>query len=76
MGRAAGARLEDGIGAKVLAGYRSGSPDSINSLLADRRAGRQTEVEARNGVIVRLGRKYGIATPANGMALALMRNLG
>ncbi len=73
VGRAAGARLEDGIGEKVLAGYRAGPQDSVNSLLADRLAGRQTEIDARNGVIVRLGERYGIATPANLMALALMR---
>jgi 2-dehydropantoate 2-reductase len=72
VGRAAGAKLEDGLGEQVLAGYRSGPQDSINSLLADRLAGRQTEVEARNGVIVRLGEQYGIATPANRMAVALM----
>lgn len=72
VGRAAGARLEDDIGEKVLAGYRAGPRDSVNSLLADRLAGRLTEVEARNGVIVRLGERYGIATPANRMAVALM----
>jgi 2-dehydropantoate 2-reductase len=75
VGRAAGAKLEDGIGERVLAGYRAGAQDSINSLLADRIAGRQTEIDARNGVIVRLGEKYGIATPANRIAVALMKTL-
>ena len=75
VGRAAGAKLEDGIGERVLAGYRAGAQDSINSLLADRMAGRQTEIDARNGVIVRLGEKYGIATPANRMAVALMKTM-
>ena len=68
-----GARLEDSIGEKVLAGYRAGPQDSVNSLLADRLAGRQTEIEARNGVIVRLGELHEIPTPANRMAVALMR---
>ena len=73
VGRAEGAELEDGVGERILAGYRAGSPDSINSLLADRLASRQTEVDARNGVIVRLGLKHGIPTPLNGMAVALIK---
>jgi 2-dehydropantoate 2-reductase len=73
VGRAVGAKLDDDIAEKVLASSRAGSPDSINSLLADRMAGRRTEIEARNGVIVRLGEKHGIATPANRMAVALFK---
>lgn len=73
VGRAEGAKLEDGIAERVLAGARAGSPDSVNSLLADRMAGRQTEVEARNGVIVRLGELHQIPTPANRMATALLK---
>lgn len=72
VGRAEGAVLDDGIGERILAGYRAGSPDSVNSLLADRMAGRSTEIEARNGVIVRRGAKHGIATPLNRMAVALL----
>lgn len=75
VGRAEGAVLDEGIGERILAGYRAGSPDSINSLLADRMAGRQTEIEARNGVIVRLGERHGIATPANRMAVAMFKEL-
>ena len=30
------------------------------------------EIDARNGVIVRMGRKHGIPTPANSMAVALL----
>jgi 2-dehydropantoate 2-reductase len=56
----------------VLQGYRAAPPDSVNSLHADHAAGRQTEIDARNGAIVRLGRKHGIATPCNGMAVALL----
>jgi len=54
------------------AGYRAGAQDSINSFLAGRMAGRQTEIDAPNGVIVWLGEKYGIATPEKRMAVALM----
>jgi 2-dehydropantoate 2-reductase len=72
VGRAEGAKLDDGTGERVLAGYRAGPADSINSMLADRMAGRPMEVDARNGVIVRKGARHGIATPANQMAVALL----
>ena len=75
VGRAAGAKLEDGLGERILADDRSRPPDSINSMLADRLADRPTEVDARHGVIVRMGEKYGIPTPANRMAAALIANM-
>jgi 2-dehydropantoate 2-reductase len=34
------------------------------------------EIETRNGVIVRLGEKHGIATPLNRMAVALLKAVG
>ena len=73
VGQAEGAKLEENLPEQVLTGARAGSPDSVNSLLADRRAGRQTEVDARNGVIVRLGELHQIPTPANRMATALLK---
>ncbi len=73
VGRAEGATLDDGVGERILAGYRAGPPESINSLLADRLAGRPMEIDARNGVIVRLGEKSGIPTPLNRMAVALLK---
>jgi 2-dehydropantoate 2-reductase len=75
VGRAEGAVLDDATGERILAGYRAGSPDSINSLLADRLANRQTEIDARNGVIIRRGEKHGIPTPLNRMAVALFKGM-
>lgn len=72
VARAEGAQLEENVAEVVLAAQRAAPPDSINSMLADRQAGRPVEIDARNGVIVRLGRKHGIPTPANSMAVALM----
>ena len=72
VGRAEGARLEDNLAETVLQRYRASPPDSLNSLHADRLADRPMEIDARNGVIVRLGRKHGIPTPANSMAVALL----
>ena len=72
VARAEGAHLEENVADVVLAAQRAAPADSINSMLADRQANRPVEIDARNGVIVRLGRKHGIATPANSMAVALM----
>lgn len=72
VGRAAGATLSDSVPEEVLAAYRRSAPDSINSLHADRLAHRPMEIDARNGVIVRTGRKHSIPTPANNMAVALL----
>ncbi|MDB6114174.1 MAG: 2-dehydropantoate 2-reductase [Lacunisphaera sp.] len=72
VGRAEGAVFEAGLAEKILQVNRDAPPDSVNSIQADRAAGRPMEVDARNGVIVRLGRKHGIATPYNQMAVALL----
>jgi 2-dehydropantoate 2-reductase len=72
VGRAEGATLDANVGQQVLDGYRAQPKDSINSMLADRLAGRTMEVDARNGVIVRLGQKHGIPTPLNRMAAAVL----
>jgi 2-dehydropantoate 2-reductase len=73
VGRAVGAKLESDLPAKVLARYVAALPDHVNSLLADRLAGRQTEMDVRNGVVVRLGEKMGIATPVNRMMVGLLK---
>ena len=72
VARAEGAQLDDSVIDDVIAGMRRSPPDSINSLHADRVLGRPMEIDARNGVIVRLGRKHGIATPINEMVVALL----
>jgi 2-dehydropantoate 2-reductase len=72
VGRAEGAQLDESVGEQVLASYSKHPPDSINSLLADRLAGRKMEWNARNGAIVRKGEKHGIDTPLNRMAAALL----
>jgi 2-dehydropantoate 2-reductase len=75
VGRAEGAHLDAGLGPQILTRFRSAPPDSINSITADRLAGRPMEVEARNGVIVRKGLLHGIATPVNKMIVALLNGI-
>jgi 2-dehydropantoate 2-reductase len=72
VGTAEGASLNESLVESVLDGYRNAPPDSINSLHADRIAGRPMEIDTRNGVIVRLGAKHGIPTPFNQMIVALL----
>jgi len=72
VGRAEGARLADDLPERVLEGCRGGPPESVNSMHADRLAGRPMEVDARNGVIVRRGGARGIATPLNRLMVTLL----
>jgi 2-dehydropantoate 2-reductase len=72
VGRAEGAVMDDDLADQVIARAHAAPPDSINSMQADRLAGRPMEIDARNGVIVRLGRKHGISTPLNATMVALL----
>ncbi|MBV9881617.1 MAG: 2-dehydropantoate 2-reductase [Sphingomonadaceae bacterium] len=72
IGRAEGAKLADDLAAAVVRGYQNSAPDSINSLHADRMAGRPMEIDARHGVIVRLGETHGIPTPMNRLVVTLL----
>ncbi len=75
VGRAEGAVLPDAVLEEVLNLYRNLPPDSMNSMHADRVYKRPMEVDARNGVIVRLGQKHGIPTPYNRMAFLLLEEM-
>jgi len=72
VGRAEGAKLEDAIVDDLIERAKRGPRDDTNSMLADRRTGRPMECDARNGVIVRLGRKHGIAAPMNALMVSLL----
>jgi 2-dehydropantoate 2-reductase len=76
VGRAEGAMLPDDLPEQILAHMRAEAPDGVNSIHADRLAGRPMEVDARNGVIVRRGAAHGIATPVNRMVVALLGVMG
>jgi len=72
VGAAEGAEIEPAFPESVIAGYRATMSDAINSMHADRIAGRPMELDARNGVIVRLGAKHGIPTPLNALMVTLL----
>ncbi len=72
VGNAIGARLPDSLPDEVVSRFVASAPDSVNSLLADRLAGRPMELDARNGIVVRLGAEHGIPTPLNAMAVTIL----
>ena len=72
VGRAEGARLDDSVAEAVVQHYRSSPPDGLNSMHADRIAGRRMEWDARNGIVSRLGRVHGIATPVSDTVSGLL----
>lgn len=75
VGRAAGARLTDDLVTEISSALTSSTSTHMNSLHADRVAGRPMEIDARNGAVVRIGRRYGIPTPANEMLVDLLSSL-
>jgi 2-dehydropantoate 2-reductase len=72
VGLAEGARLDESVVENVVRGYQAAPADSVNSMHADRIAGQPMEIEARNGILVRLGRKHGIPTPINALIVSLL----
>ncbi|MEO5807795.1 2-dehydropantoate 2-reductase [Devosia sp.] len=72
VARAEGADLGPDVVDVVVENARTMPAGAINSMHADRLAGRPMEFDARNGVIVRLGFGHGIATPMNAMVVALL----
>lgn len=76
VGRAEGARLDDGIAAAAVGRLAAGPPGSGSSILTDRLAGRRLEWEARNGVVQRLGARHGIPTPVTDVIVPLLAACG
>jgi 2-dehydropantoate 2-reductase len=75
VARAEGARLDDATVEETIEACRRAAPDSVNSLHADRAAGRPMEIDARNGAVVRIGARHGIPTPCNRMAATLLASM-
>lgn len=77
VGRAEGATIPQNFVDQLVATAKAmpdGQPGS--SLHADRLAGNPMEIDARNGVIVRRGRKHGVPTPMNHVLVTLLKASG
>lgn len=75
VGRAEGADLGGGEAGAVVERLLAMPPDLGTSILFDRLAGRPMEWDARNGVVCRLGRAHGIATPVSDVLVPLLAAL-
>jgi 2-dehydropantoate 2-reductase len=73
VARAEGADLPDDLGDRIVDGLAQSVADHLPSIVVDRLAGRPTEWEARNEVVVRAAKRHGIAVPYNEMVTALIR---
>ena len=77
VGRAEGATIPQGfVDSTIETSRNMAEGASAGSLHADRLAGHPMEVDARNGVIVRLGQKHGIPTPMNKVLVTLLAASG
>tara|TARA_R110002124_G_scaffold114535_42_gene269618 strand:+ start:1930 stop:2823 length:894 start_codon:yes stop_codon:yes gene_type:complete len=77
VGRAEGADIAQSVIDATIESARTMSEGTRgSSLQVDRMAGHQMEIDARNGVIVRLGQKHGIPTPMNRMLVTLLTASG
>jgi 2-dehydropantoate 2-reductase len=72
VARAEGVGLSDRDVDELIAWLQALPRDAGSSILADRRAGRALEWEARNAVIGRLGRRHSVPTPVSDTVSALL----
>lgn len=75
VGRAEGAKLDQGLIEPQIAFFMRAGPDEGNSMYVDRMAGREMEWDARNAVIVRKGARHGIPTPVSAALVPLLAAL-
>ena len=73
VGRAKGARLEDGIEDKQLA-FAEGLPGEMKaSMLGDLERGNRLELPWLTGAVVRLGRELGVPTPVSAFVHTILK---
>lgn len=71
VAEAEGTALPEETEDEIIAAFLESDPEALGSMLQDRRAGRVLETDARNGAVVRLGRRHGLPTPYNEAVAAL-----
>lgn len=72
VGRKEGAILEDEIIEELTNSFLNANPESTNSMFEDYKAGHPTEWDARNAVLVKLGKKHGVPTPISDLLVPLL----
>jgi 2-dehydropantoate 2-reductase len=72
VGQAEGVALDATEADAAVAWVGSTPPGSTTSIAVDRANDRELEWDARNGAIVRLGRRHGIPTPVSDIVCALL----
>lgn len=75
VARLEGARLSYSDINRLVDNLKSEPEDSSNPMLEDYQQGNTMEIEAQNGVVVRLARQHGIKVPYNQMIYTLLNNL-
>ncbi len=73
VGRAAGVMLAEGYAERVMAMSTAYPAWAKASMLVDLEAGRRLELDAITGAVVRRGREYDVATPANTAIYAALK---
>jgi 2-dehydropantoate 2-reductase len=74
VARAEGATIPQRVIDSVVDGARATRRGGgMTSMHVDRLAGRPMEIEERNGVVLRLGKKHGIPTPVSEVVVELLR---
>jgi 2-dehydropantoate 2-reductase len=73
VAKAGGVSLNEDILSKTLTFIDASAPDIRPSMQRDLEAGRQSELESLIGVVVRLGKEYGVPTPVMDLAYALLK---
>jgi 2-dehydropantoate 2-reductase len=68
-----GVELEEDLMAKTLEFIDNAAPDMRTSMQRDVEAGRPSELESMIGIVPRLGRQTGIATPVMRLAYAVLK---
>ena len=66
VGQASGVALDDNLPDSVMTGFLEEKEGLISSMHTDLVAGNPLEVSLINGAVARIGKEFGIATPANG----------
>ena len=75
VGRAEGAMLGDEVVDAQMQSFLAAPPHETNSMYDDFAAGRDTEWDARNGVIVRKAERHGLAVPVSRTLVPLLAGL-